>query len=220
MPPFPTVNNSALQLSKYIRELRKLFAAYGLPEQLVSDNGPQFTSSDFAMFLKQNGVKHVRSAPYHPSSNGAAERFVQTFKRAMKQNELHGVPSQKQLPAFLLSYRTASHATTGQSPCLLFLNRQVRTRLDLIHPNLREHVSGKQLKQKHYHDQHAHSRELYLGQRVMAQGPPPQLQWLPGTIIQQTGPVSYVIKITDGRLWKRHAGLIQPSDSRNAHLAS
>ena len=67
------------------------------------------------MFLKQNGVKHVRSAPYHPSSNGAAERFVQTFKRAMKQNELHGVPSQKRLPAFLLSYRTAPHATTGQS---------------------------------------------------------------------------------------------------------
>ena len=111
MPPFPTVNNSALQLSKYIRELRKLFAAYGLPEQLVSDNGPQFTSSDFAMFLKQNGVKHVRSAPYHPSSNGAAERFVQTFKRAMKQNELHGVPSQKQLPAFLLSYHTFSFTT-------------------------------------------------------------------------------------------------------------
>ena len=57
--------------------------------------------------------------------------------------------------------------------------------------------------------QHAHSRELYLGQRVMAQGPPPQLQWLPGTIIQQTGPVSYVIKITDGRLWKRHADQIR-----------
>ena len=83
MPPFPTVNNSALQLSKYIRELRKLFAAYGLPEQLVSDNGPQFTSSDFAMFLKQNGVKHVADLLWNwisLSSNGAAERFVQTFK--------------------------------------------------------------------------------------------------------------------------------------------
>ena len=43
----------------------------------------------------------------------------------------------------------------------------------------------------------------------MAQGPPPQLQWLPGTIIQQTGPVSYVIKITDNRLWKRHADQIR-----------
>ena len=63
-----------------IQELRRLFAAYGLPEQLVSDNGPQFVSSEFVNFLKGNGVKHIRCAPYHPSSNGAAERFVQTFK--------------------------------------------------------------------------------------------------------------------------------------------
>ncbi len=50
-----------------IRELRCLFAAYGLPEQLVSDNGPQFTAADFTTFLKRNGVRHIRSAPYHPS---------------------------------------------------------------------------------------------------------------------------------------------------------
>ena len=69
-----------------IRELRRIFASYGLPEQLVSDNGPQFIASEFAMFLRKNRVKHVRSAPYHPASNGAAEQFVQTFMRAMKAN--------------------------------------------------------------------------------------------------------------------------------------
>ena len=62
--------------AKTITVLRHLFASYGLPEQVVSDNGPQFTSSDFASFLQANGVKHIRSAPYHPSSNGIAERFV------------------------------------------------------------------------------------------------------------------------------------------------
>ena len=67
-----------------ISELRRLFSCYGLPEQLVSDNGPQFVSEEFRSFLKRNGVKHIRCAPYHPSSNGAAERFVQTFKRAMQ----------------------------------------------------------------------------------------------------------------------------------------
>ena len=60
--------------------LRQMFAAYGLPDQIVSDNGPQFISDDFTMFTKRNGMKHIRSAPYHPASNGLAERCVQSLK--------------------------------------------------------------------------------------------------------------------------------------------
>ena len=66
-----------------IAVLRQLFAAHGLPQQLVSDNGPQFISEEFATFHKMNGIKHICCSPYHPSSNGQAEHFVQTFKRAM-----------------------------------------------------------------------------------------------------------------------------------------
>ena len=62
-----------------IKELRQLFAAQGLPKQVVSDNRPQFTSSEFSLFIKSNGVKHIRCAPYHPSSNGAVEQFIQTL---------------------------------------------------------------------------------------------------------------------------------------------
>eukprot|EP00731_Ephydatia_muelleri_P001779 Em0001g1779a len=72
---------------KTIEAMRQLFGTYGIPEQVVSDNGPQFVADEFAIFLKQNGVKHIRCAPYHPSSNGIAERFVQTFKTAMKVNK-------------------------------------------------------------------------------------------------------------------------------------
>ena len=61
-----------------------MFSAYGLPEQIVSDNGPQFISTEFAEFMAKNGIKHIRSAPYHPATNGQVERFVQTYKRAMK----------------------------------------------------------------------------------------------------------------------------------------
>ena len=76
-----------------IHELRRLFSSYGLPEQLVSDNGPQFVSDEFKVFLKANRVKHIRSAPYHPSSNGLAERFVRTFKRALRTPGLHSINS-------------------------------------------------------------------------------------------------------------------------------
>ena len=63
---------STTTVSKTIEVLCVMFAAYGLPDQIVSGNGPQFISSEFVTFLKQNGVKHIRSAPYHPSTNGLA----------------------------------------------------------------------------------------------------------------------------------------------------
>ena len=66
-----------------IKILRNLFATHGLPEMVVSDNGSAFTSAEYQTFVKRNGIRHVRSAPYHPSSNGQAERVVQTFKEAI-----------------------------------------------------------------------------------------------------------------------------------------
>ena len=53
-------------------------------------NGPQFVAEEFASFAKANGIKHIKSAPYHPSTNGAVERLVQTFKKAMKASEHDG----------------------------------------------------------------------------------------------------------------------------------
>ena len=64
---------------RIIQELRLIFTGFGLPEQIILDNGPQFISNEFKLFAKSNGIKHNRVAPYHPCSDGAAERFVQTF---------------------------------------------------------------------------------------------------------------------------------------------
>ncbi|XP_014217044.1 uncharacterized protein K02A2.6-like [Copidosoma floridanum] len=65
-------------------EIKKLFARYGYPFHLVTDNGPQFRSKEFVMFLKQSGVKHTFSPPYHPATNGAAENLVNTFKHKVE----------------------------------------------------------------------------------------------------------------------------------------
>ncbi|BHF84818.1 hypothetical protein SprV_0902797000 [Sparganum proliferum] len=68
--------------SATIEFLRRIFSQHGLPEVLVSDNGSQFTSSTFEDYCHQRNIQHLRSPPYHPQSNGQAERFVDTFKRA------------------------------------------------------------------------------------------------------------------------------------------
>ena len=64
--------------------LRQSFASLGLTKTLVSDNAANFTSEELEKFLRKNGVKHVKTPLYHPSSNGLTERAVQTFKEGIK----------------------------------------------------------------------------------------------------------------------------------------
>jgi len=99
-----------------IRALRQLFAAHGLPQQLVSDNGPQFSSEEFATFLAKNGVKHIRSSPYHPSTNGLAERFVRTLKKAMKSSNFVD-PHQKLMNFLVIAPHPTPQQTQHQVSC-------------------------------------------------------------------------------------------------------
>ena len=112
-------------------ELRRLFATRGLPEQLVSDNGYQFTADEFGEFLRSNGIKHIRSAPYHPATNGLAERFVQTFKQALRAALTEIKSISWKLANFLMAYRTTPLATTGETPAMLLMGRNIRTELDV-----------------------------------------------------------------------------------------
>ncbi|CAI2738982.1 unnamed protein product, partial [Dicrocoelium dendriticum] len=73
-----------------ISKLRQAFSRFGCPETMVTDNGSQFTSAAFKEFCKQCAVQHVRSPPFHPQSNGQAERFVDTFKRALQKSKGEG----------------------------------------------------------------------------------------------------------------------------------
>ena len=55
-----------------------------MPAQLVNDNGSQLKSEEFEQFLKRKGMRHIASAPYHPATDGLAERCVESFKNGMK----------------------------------------------------------------------------------------------------------------------------------------
>ena len=112
----------------------------------------------------------------------------------MKASEKSNQSFQQRLMNFLLSYRTTPHSTTNVTPCSLFLNRQVRTRFDLLRPSTEEDVASKQADQKLQHDQHAKPRELFLGQRVLVRNIRPGQAWIPGTVVERNGPLSYLDK--------------------------
>lgn len=191
--------------SKTIEALRQSFAAYGLPQQIVSDNGPQFTSEEFSAFLRGNGIKHHRCTPYHPSSNGEAERFVRTFKESIKASCRDGLTLSHRIQNFLLMYRSTPHATTNRAPCELFLGRKVRTRLDLIQPNVEEQVFDQQVRQKDHHDLQAKCRDFEVGTKVMVKDRRPgSATWIPGKITCKNGPLTYVVSVPGDRSWKCH----------------
>ena len=181
-----------------ITVLRHLFATYGLPLQLTSDNGPQFSSQEFATFMRENGVRHIRCAPYHPSSNGLAERFVRTFKQAMKAAEKSHISPQKRLDNFLLRYRTTPHATTQRTPASLFMGRDLRTRLSLLKPVCADQVALQQDAQARQHNQHTKTREFQIGERVMARNFGSGDKWMPGKVKEKNGPLSYLIELESG----------------------
>ena len=185
-----------------IQLMRTMFATHGLPELLVTDNGSVFTSSEFEDFMRKNGVRHVTSAPYHPATNGLAERAVQTLKEGLK--KLSGGSIVAKLDRFLFQYRLTPHSTTGTAPAELLLGRRPRCRLDLLHPDTKSKVRHKQEKQKAAHDRKAKLRSMEVRDKVFvknfSQGP----RWLPGWIVDSLGSRSLQVKLADGRVVRRH----------------
>ena len=114
-------------VTKTIEALQSIFASYGLPLQLVSDNGPQFSSTEFKEFLVHNGIKHLRSAPYHPATYGLAEHFVQSLKKALLASKHDCSSLSQRLSNFLLIYHATPHTTTKEAPSVLFLKRPLIT---------------------------------------------------------------------------------------------
>ena len=142
---------------------------------------PVLVSAEFEQFLRSNGIKHTTSAPYHPASNGLAERAVQTVKRGLKKVK-DGTMSTR-LAKVLLTYRVTPQSTTGQAPAELLLGRRPRTRLDLLKPNMAERVEHKQQQQKERHDARSTSRTFRIGDSIFLKNFAGS-GWLPGKVLK------------------------------------
>ena len=132
--------NRQIETENLILHLRSIFARHGIPETVVSDNGPQYASYEFARFASEEGFTHVTSSPRYPQSNGKAERTVQTVKAMLKKSvDPYGA---------LLAYRTTS-LECGYSPAQLLMGRQLRTSIPVMASTLQPRwAESKQLRDR------------------------------------------------------------------------
>ena len=189
--------------AKTIEKLRIIFANHGIPRKVVTDNGPTFTSYEFQEFMQKNVIVHVKSAPYHPSSNGLAERAVQTLKRGIAR--ISATTLQERVSKFLFKYRLTPHSVTGVAPSELLFGRRIRCRLDSWFPDTSQRVDSQQQKQKQAHDSTVPLRSFHVGDTVYAENfTRSSPKWLRATVVKVTGPLSYHVKLDSEHIVRRH----------------
>ena len=185
------------------------FTHFGYPHTLVSDNGTSFTSEEFQSWCKERGIVHLTGAPYHPATNGAAERLVQSFKQALRKSAL---PPKQALQEFLIQYRRTPTAC-GYSPSELLNGRQIRTRVDTLMPSPAHLAQGKQ-------DRAAAKVKVVQAPAVFQVGDPVYAEyfgprgsktprWIPGVILKK-GARTFQVRVSEGKVWKRHLEQLHP----------
>lgn len=197
-----------------VSKLRETFCRFGIVDTIVSDNGRQFVSDKFKEFIQKNKIRHVRTSPGHPATNGQAENFVKTLKKSLyasfaNQNE---TDFDIILNRFLMDYRNTEHCVTGETPAKIFLGRSVKTRFDLIKPPLVKDtiVANQETATENFKGK----RNVCFkkGQRVYIRDyrNPNKAAWMPAIIKEKLGTRSYDCIIShDNNTIKRHTDQIK-----------
>lgn len=191
-----------------IHKLKAAFARHGIPETVISDNGPQYSSGEFASFVKAWEFTHTTTSPYYPQSNGLAEKSVHTAKMLLEKAKAdRGDPYLS-----LLEYRNCP-VDGFKSPAQLLMSRRLRSTLPNTNQQLLPKVISckdvrakrlhKQQRQKSYYDRSARPLpQLTEGQAVRVQE---RGYWKPATIIKPANTErSYHVCTSDGQEYRRN----------------
>ena len=198
-----------------IKELKVMFARFGIPEELVSDNGPQFASSEFSCFAQEWGFKHQTTSPYHPQANGKAEQAVQTVKRLFQKCKVTG---QSEFLT-LLDWRNTPSEGIGVSPAQRLLGRRCQTLMPttatLLQPRFpidgdKEALLDQKRRQKSYFDRSAKSLpSLETDDTVQIRLP--GKEWSQGVCVKVHGCRSYSVKVNGKRYRRNRRQIIRVS---------
>ena len=161
------VMNADTTTLKTLSVLYMWFTDRGFPSTLVSDNGPQFTAKEFNDKMNKWGVKHIFTPPYHPASNGLAEKAVGIVKDKLKKMNAPGSPLELHiyLQMVLKHYRATPHTSTEQTPYELIVNAPI----PVMFPQLVD--TQRKLQEVHRHSipkhKHGHQRKFNIGDIVL-----------------------------------------------------
>lgn len=184
-----------------------MFSRFGLPRTVVSDNGPQFTSAQFQSFINENGIRHVRTAPYHPQSNGLAERAVRTIKLGLRKNASGTL--QGRLDRILLHYRRTP-LPSGKTPAFMLLGFEPRCKLDNI---------GSWRPFPHADTEHPGTTRQ-VGDSVWYRNYGTGDRWKAGVVQAPEGHRMVTIKAADGEHHRRHYDQLRARRTDSAGLAT
>ena len=210
---YPCIHQTNSVSSKATTDLLEAdFAHFGYPHTLVTDNAPAFHSEEFQAWCKERGIVHLSGAPYHPATNGAAERLVQTFKQSIRKSTL---PVKVALQEFLLQYRRTP-LESGYSPSELLNGRQIRSKLDACVPSPSHVAQGIQSKEAARSQTDTPERRPYgVGTPCYAlicgprQGRQPR--WVSAIVVKTCGARSVKVRVfPSGLIWRRHIDQLQP----------
>lgn len=194
--------------STIVHYTKSMFARHGIPDEVMSDNGPQYSSAQYKQFAEQWEFKHSTSSPRYPQSNGLAEKTVQTLKTILSKASQDG----KDPYLCILEYRN-SPVGKCKSPAQLLMGRRLRTtlpmRTELLKPESsvnngfqqnREEEKSKQ--QKHY-DRGSHELpKLKAGEQIRLRNQ--NNRWEPATVIREVDSRSYIVRTENGRFYRRN----------------
>ena len=134
---FPIVCKLKSMTTQHIADhIKQIFAKYGWPDTIVSDNGPDtivsdnrpcYTSEIFKGLMKEYQVNHITSLPHYPQSNGLAEKYVQIIKNLFYKVKEEG----QNLHKCLMIYRNSPLSSHLQSPMQILSSRATRSTLPL-----------------------------------------------------------------------------------------
>ena len=200
-PEVAVMNSTTATAS--IEVLREIFSRFGYPREIVSDNGPQFTSREFEEFTTEFGIRHFMGAPYHPKTNGLAERMVQTIKKQLTKNRHIPLSLKAKLNRILLAYRNTPHQVTETSPAEMLLKRPIPSQWDLLRPSLKDMQARKQPIPDFQVE------GVPEGARVLVRDYGHNIKWKTGTVRERKGPLSYQVEV-EGEVIKRHQDQLLP----------